>query len=622
MAVTTLAIGLSLFNVLGRPDPRLDASWQMMLIHAHSEGMQFGRDVIFTWGPLGFLCSLTHLGNVSAVPILVWQVGGNLLVALALVTLTRSLALGRRITFVAALLAFHWLFQDTVYFLLIALIALAGLMKPQSPILRLVAWTLVLGFLAQIKFTYLVIASAAVLSAIGCWAGRGSWRRCWAIAGGYVLAVIVWWVAAGQALDNLYPYLRRSLEISSGYADAMAFDESWSLFFWGSLLALLCLLFVWRTWRAGADRAFAAGSAAYLGFSFLVMWKEGFIRADMVALGGHVFGFFTYILILGPVLPGLLFPAKRWHWFDTSFVLCLVGIASFDPDYYRWAPRVAWQILYGQVEALKRLGELPGDWQRSFGEACADASLPGIKAAVGKGTVDVYNYSTGIALLNGLNVSARPIFQSYSAYTPSLEGYNLRFYQSARAPDFLLWKDENVDGRYPGQDDAMLVAALPGHYEGLFKEGDYWLFRKRSPVSAAAPERRLVLTRAVRLSEEIELPLPTGQAIWLQAEPIPNSLGRLRGILYKPAIIELSTTDDLGRRRVWRMLPRVARDGFILVPTLADGSDLMLLMKGEARSIVKSFHFEAPGGQEEFWSHVDVSVFQMPGLPLRSKPPE
>jgi hypothetical protein len=620
--LATLAMGLSLFNVLGRADPRLDASWQIMLIHAHSEGLQFGKDVIFTWGPWGFLCSLTQLGRVSAVPILVWQTAGQLAVAGALVALTGSLVPWRRAAFVGAVLAFHWLFQDTAYFVLIALIAIAGLMRHEVPVVRLVAWTLVLGFLAQIKFTYFVIASAAVASAMVCWAGRWSWRRCWAIAGGYAFGVLAAWAAAGQDLDNFYPYVRRSLEISSGYADAMGFDESWPLFAWGSLLAILCVIFFWRVWRTVPDRPFALGASGYLAFSFFVMWKESFIRADMVALGGHVFGFFTYIMILGPALPGLMYPGRRWHWFDATLVLCLVGIASFDPDYYRWAPRVAWQITYGQVRALGRLGELPGDWDRTLDEASAEAALPGIKAAVGKGTVDVYNYSTGIALLNGLKLSSRPVFQSYSAYTPSLEGYNLRFFESGRAPDFLLWKDENVDGRYPGQDDAMLVAALPGNYEAMFEEGGYWLFRRAAAVSAVPQARRLVLVRDVRLSEEVELPLPIGHAIWLKADPVPNNLGRLRGIVYKPAIINLSTTDEQGRHRSWRLLPRVARAGFMLVPTLSDGSDLALLEKEEARSTVRSFHFEAPPGQDEFWSHVSVSVFQIPGLPLRLKFPE
>ena len=99
---------------------------------------------------------------------------------------------------------------------------------------------------------------------------------------------------------------------------------------------------------------------------------------------------------------------------------------------------------------------------------------------------------TGAAILNGLDLSPRPIFQSYSAYTPALEQLNLRAYQSGRAPDFFLWGDDRVDDRYPGQDDALLIAALPPHYEPLFPEGGFWLLKRASALSGAEPERRLI----------------------------------------------------------------------------------------------------------------------------------
>lgn len=620
-AVVTLALGFSLFSVSGPPDSQLDGSWQEMLIHAHAHGIEFGRGLIFTWGPWGFLCSLYHLGQLDAVPILMWQVAGQLAIALALATLTRSLVFWRRIAFVAAFLAFHWLFQDTVYFVLITLIGLAALMKRDSSPVRLIAWTLALGFLAQFKFTYLVISSGAVLAAMACWVGRGSSKRAGAIAGGYGFAVVAAWMAAGQDLDNLYPYLRRSLEISTGYGQAMGLDESWTLFLWGSGIALLSLQFIWRVWRTVPDRPLAFAASAFLAFSLFLVWKEGFIRADLVPLGGHVFGFFSYVLILAPVLPGLLFPGRQWHWFDCSFFICLLAVASFDPDYYRTAPRVEWERIYGKAHMLNRLGALPGEWENSYQDACREAALPAVRAAVGLGTIDVYNYNTGTALLNGFNLSSRPVFQSYSAYTPGLEGWNLRFYQSQDAPDFILWNDGRVDNRYPGEDDASLIAGLPGHYEPLFAEGGFWLFRKKSPLSGAPMERHLLLERRVKLSEEIDLPARYDQAIWLQADAIPNSLGRLRALLYKPALISLSTTDDMGRRSVWRLVPDVASDGFILVPTLAEGSDLAALMRGTVQTWVKSVHFEAPPGQEEFWSHVDVRLFGLPGIPIRSGTP-
>ncbi|HEY5079818.1 MAG TPA: hypothetical protein VII43_08220 [Opitutaceae bacterium] len=616
----TAALGVALVGVPGTPNVKLDASWQMMLIHAREAGLQFGRDMIFTWGPWGFLCNGYHLGRTAAVPIIAWQTAGQFLVAFCLVALTRELALWRRLAFAVLLIAFHWIFMDVEYFVLITLTVLAGLLQKDPSPARIVAWVLLLGFLSEIKFTYFALASAGVLSAAAYWAARRSWSRAAAVAGGYALAVLAAWCAAGQDLDNLYPYLRRSLELASGYADAMGLDEARGLFLWGAAVAILCAVFLWRTWRSIPDRAYAHCACSYLAFSLFAMWKEGFTRADLVPLGGHVFGWFVYVLVLAPAIPGVLFPGNRLHWFDCAPLVCLTAFASFDPAIYRWDLIVVWQQVCGNARTLGRLGSLPQEWQSSYEKAAAGAQLPRVQRAVGGGSVDVYDFETGVALMNGLSLDSRPIFQGYGAYTPKLEGWNLRHYQAGGGPDFLLWSGDRVNNRYPGQDDALLVAALPGHYEPLFEEGGFWLFRRTSPVPPGKQEHQLLAGRAVLLSEEFVLPSGHGEAIWLQADAVPTLAGRLRSLLYKPAEILISVTDDRGSVTLWRIVPRVARAGFLLVPTLATGADAAALMEGQTHSWVRSFHFESPPGQERYWSRVEVEVFSVPSIPLHLVP--
>jgi len=616
-AVLTLALALSLVGVPGMPDTKLDGSWQEMLMVARSNGLQFGTDIVFTWGPWGFLCSGYHMGGLEAVPIILWQTVGQVLIALGLVILTESLPLWRRLLFAAVTLAVHWLFLDSVYFVLITLIGIAGLMRKDAPVLRLVLWTVALGFLSQLKFTYLVVSSAAVACSVACSLARRLPARAAAMAVGFAGSVLVWWVAAGQSPSNLCSYLRRSLEISSGYGDAMGFDETWTVFLWGAGVAAALGLVVVRTWRDSAERAFSRPASVLLAFTVFVMWKESYTRADMVPLGGHIFGIFTFALILAPVLPSLLFPGRAWYLFDVAVPACFLGIACVDGDYYRLAPRIAWERIYGNVRFLAHLGSMPGEWRGQYETACDAVRLPQIRAAVGHATADVYDFNIGAALLNGLSLSPRPVFQGYSAYTPLLQALNLSHYQSGSAPVFLLWNRETVDNRYPGQDDAPLVAGLPGHYEPLFVEKGYWLFRRESPLSKDPIERRLTLNRSVKLNEDVVLPSPITHALWLEANAAPTSLGRLRSWLYKPATLNLATTDGHGRQSLWRLLPRIARTGFILVPTLADGGDLVALIHGEARSWVTSLHFETPPGQEEFWSHVDLRVYELPSLPVR-----
>jgi len=64
-------------------------------------------------------------------------------------------------------------------------------------------------------------------------------------------------------------------------------------------------------------------------------------------------------------------------------------------------------------------------------------------------------------------------------------------------------------------------------------------------------------------------------------------------------------------------VPQVAKAGFILAPLLARGDDAAAFMRREYRTWIRSFQFEAPRGQERFWSYVDVSLFAIPALPMR-----
>ena len=618
----TAALGLALVGVPGAPNARLDASWQMMLVHAREAGLQFGRDVIFTWGPWGFLCNAYHLGRTAAVPIIAWQTAGQFRVAFCLVALTRELAPWRRIAFAALLIAFHWIFLDVEYFVLITLVVLAGLLQRHPSPARLVAWALLLGFLSQLKFTYLALSSAGVLAAVAYWAARRSWSRATAAGAGYALAVLAAWSAAGQDLDNLYPYLRRSLEVASGYVDAMGLDEPRAVFLWGSAVALLCAVFVWRAWRALPDRVYAHCACSYLALRFSPCGRRASSARTWCPWAATCSAGSSSSLSSRPCSQPSSSPGAGCTGSTALRSCASAAFASFDPAIFRWEPIVVWQQLYGNARALGRLGSLPEEWQYAYDQAAARAQLPRVQRAVGGASVDVYDFDTGAALMNGLALDSRPIFQGYSAYTPSLEGWNLRHYQAGGGPDFLLWSGDRVDNRYPGQDDASLVAALPGHYEPLFAEGDFWLFRRTSPVPPGKREHRLLGGRAVRLSEEFLLPTGQGEAIWLQAEAVPTLAGRLRSFLYKPAELHISVTDEQGRATSWRIVPRVARAGFLLVPTLATGEDAAALMRGETRSWVRSLHFESPPGEEKYWSRIDVEVFSVPSIPLRLAGPD
>src|SRR5688572_17813742 len=74
-------LGLIRFPVL--PTPGLDSSWQMVIAHATAHSMQFGTEIVFTYGPLGYLMVPINVGTNNWHH-LAWQLGANLVFAVAI----------------------------------------------------------------------------------------------------------------------------------------------------------------------------------------------------------------------------------------------------------------------------------------------------------------------------------------------------------------------------------------------------------------------------------------------------------------------------------------------------------------------------------------------------------
>ncbi|MCP5531046.1 MAG: hypothetical protein H7A44_11470, partial [Opitutaceae bacterium] len=56
------------------PSVNLDASWRMALGKFLMDGKQFGTEVVFTYGPLGFLMGKTYYGSGFLYQaMLIWQ---------------------------------------------------------------------------------------------------------------------------------------------------------------------------------------------------------------------------------------------------------------------------------------------------------------------------------------------------------------------------------------------------------------------------------------------------------------------------------------------------------------------------------------------------------------------
>ena len=421
------------------------------------------------------------------------------------------------------------------------------------------------------------------------------------------------WFADAQGLDNLLPYLKRSLEIASGYIDALGLDESAAVFALAVSSLVISGIFIFQVWFKLEERAFAWGSAAFLAAIWFLVWKEAIVRGD-----DHVFALFFFTMIAAVTLPTLFFPATRVSWFEGVLLVCIAGSVQVSPVHFWGVIKFAPGRLVKGASTMTQIMSVPAKWEQEFREAAVASGLPKIKKAVGTGTVDVIDYRQSAALLNGLNYTPRPVIQSYTAYTPGLAGCNLRFYQSPQQPDFILWNSDRIDNRFPTLDDNFLWESWYGHYTPSVHEGDYWLLKKSSDKPLELPVRSPLLERTLKLGETLTLPKESSSPLGALVEVNESLGGRVRSIVYKPALINLVTTEADGIKRSWRFIPSIAKGGFLLSPFAVTDREFVSLFRGAGSRWVKSITFDAPDGERRFWNSVTVHIYQLPQLSLGS----
>ncbi len=593
------------------PLPDLDASWRMALGWFFHQGLQMGRDIVFTYGPLGFLMGRTYSG-LQFGSLVLWQVLSAMVFAGLIMAGARDLrGTGRAVYFIFFVLL-GVTYEDALHMIAIALAGWELVRRTDKAVhADSACLALLLALLAIVKFTNLMLAAvcvaAAGLHALALGRRRAALQLALWFAGGY-LAV---WILCGQNPLNLPRYLLTSLEVSSGYQEAMGLSTPPEAFWKGVtvlvLLVVYAVLYVW----GHPDRPRALANGGILAALIYLNWKHGFVRAD-----GHMIGFFFCALLPVVGFPALLADGLRWRRLQRALlvpagILCVAGTYDALPGVVRYAGSQMQDKLWDNVSHALHWGSFRRSFDERLREQRQVADLPRVRKTVGQATVDVIGYEQAFALFNGLNYHPRPVFQSYSAYTPGLARLNEDFYASAQAPQFVLLKVETIDGRLAAFDDSRLLNLLVHDYEYQFAEKGFQLWRRRAaPPDRAALEPRRIRTVATALNAPCELGDLADRHVWATIDLEYSWLGRLRDLVYKAPLVQLVIEQQDGARTEFRLPPGQGRTGFMLNPVVNDVTDLVNFAGGRPDRWVRRITVAvARGDRKYFAARARISFF-------------
>ncbi len=564
----------------------LDGANQSSYAWFTAHHLQYGTQVVPMAGPYGFvLYGWTYGGE------LFWaRVAGQLALqggfaALVLWFLRRHRPSWLAWLWLAAQAAFTPFHDDLS---LEWSLLLGGLFLIAEPRRR--GWSLavaaLLAFLSLVKGTQLALGLATVGVALGAHAWRRDWRHVATLAGGYAGALLGLWLLAGQNPLHLPAYFRGTLELASGYNDAMGLDGPPELLHRGLFVtAALAAALGTACWSRRHDATAVAGLLLMAGHAF-VQWKHGFVRAD-----GHAYLYFHYALPAALAIPLLAWPAEGARRASALALLafaaatCVLACAGPRDAKLPDLPGTPVRLLARLTANVRQLATLPAvkaDYDRQLGAQREFYAMPLVRRTAGARRLDVFGYEHNRATLNGLNYSPRPMGGGqFNAYTPALMQRNADFLRDpARRPDFELVRLETIDGRFLAQDDGLVLQALPYLYRPVLMEQNHLLLAAIPGAQVPAP--RVVGRVQAQIGDTIPVPaVAPGEVLLVRLDVKLSWAGRWLAAVYKVPPLRLALGgEDLGGTQPWRLVRVMAASPFVLNPVLGDTADLLRLYAG------------------------------------------
>jgi hypothetical protein len=540
------------------PATGLDPSWQAGLNIARQRHLRFGPDLVFTYGPWGFLDHAEAVSRFNLVAGTLFVLGAAAAAWLAVYAALR-IRLGQPgAGLVASLLVMLCSLTILPSALLFAAMMLALLIFLDRPFAAF-GWIPACAagcaaLLVQVKFSEGVVLAVGALCAAA-FAGTRRWRRLAETGIALVLGTVLLWLLAGQPLSEFPGWLREMRQVVGGYTDAMSLEARPNVLAY-LLIAAITGLAVGHLVRLTRDRPvrIAAGIAVLAALALYLGFREG--------TGRHGPGMQKYFYMYSlPVLVWAVSAAGRRVAFRLGAVGLVVLLAA--SSWLPLSPADAMTRWGTQLQLMVDPGYQADQLQHAKQVARQHYALSSqMQAALTGPPVVVDPWESTLAWAYDLNWKPVPAFQSYVAYTGQLDSLNASVLAHA-SPDQLVLRQaglNSIDGRNRLWDPPRYLLTELCDYRPMLSDTRWMLLRKAEIDRCGAPQQLASLR--VAAGQQVSVPVAPADSLvtmsFRASSPgIAVRLGRLLDKSFHPLKV---TADGTGYR-----LPRQLADGPLIV---------------------------------------------------------
>ena len=565
------------YQISNIPTAGIDNSWRIALEMAYQKGLIFGKDIIYTYGPLGRLTQRISI-ETSNFQFFIFDIFcfGNVAFLLYYL-LPKPLKLYQLLIHFGLFLLLSSIYGEWQSFLLFYVSIFSGLLflKKQNQWFLVHAIAMgIINFYIKANYGVIALGFVFILLFYAFFSKRLSLQNLLLYSFGSTFFLIL---LAFLWKTDLVAYFFSSIEIIKGYNESQSFfpadrlravAASYSifvLFILGFVAFILQKLLKKDFSIPTLDSFFVLGCVGVCSF---VLIKYAFVRAD----DGHLMSF-----VRSASLPFLLlcsFATEKWLKVG-GWALISLNLISY---------LVFYQSIYGQlsisiIDNLRTKSFILPEYFKDISKKNTphyNFTYPKeVLEIIGDKTVDLVPNETSEIYLNKLNYNPRPVIQSYQAYNAYLDRKNQEKYLSATAPDFVIFGIESTDNKYAIGDETMTLLALLQRYEPIKTWQNRLLLKKKEQTKTLKLVKQSSTTWEMGKSFTINSVIKADSSNQkllsiIKVKTTYNWFGKLLNLLFQPPHLNMEIATSKGEKTIYRTVPILLNKGLIVNARMDD----------------------------------------------------
>ncbi len=589
----------------------VDESWLIGLHWALKKGLLFGKQIVFTYGPLGFL------GRPTLIDYDLWKISlafmifchilfflsmyvfmenvtsnlnrfksvYNLFVIISLIII--PLGLGHKIVLTILLLSFMAISINSkvrtliIYFILAFIVSIASLLKFNLAVISLslliMSLCFFLIFKRNIKSVIIVIYVISF----------------------FLLSTFVLMVVYSQDPNLLLDYVNSSLYIVIGYVTMGLPGSIWRL--WFAIIIIIGIFTVMIYAFIIKDRKMFPFTIMSLMVS-VTYFKHGFVRQDI----GHEYIYYLIMyVILIMVIPIIFNKRNSRNKLDNKIllgmkcylliILVVSGIVLFPKIIAVYKPGAELNLLEKKSSYEKAILFLNN--KTFFDDVIIKSkeniireykASPEMFDAIRNDSVDIIPWDIALVWAKDLNWSPRPIFQSYNAYTKELDSMNAKHFEENNPPKFIIFSYKTLDRRYPIFDEPNTFRNVLCNYEHIDSYNEFIILQYDQTASNCTRYEEIKSLNA-KIGEPINIPNFKNGYLFAHIDLDYSYYGKLKNTIYKssPAYIKFELTDGNYSKK-YRFIPDTAANGIFVSKYVRNIRDVEALFNSQLENNIRS----------------------------------